>query len=168
MTEETIFLTALEQATPAERAAYLDAACAGDSALRQRVEALLRSHADPDSFLDVPAIARQAEGTDEPLRTTALPANAEKEPDRRQAESAMRNAVLALLAPGREPNSLGRLDHYEVLEVVGEGGMGVVFKARDTKLQRIVAIKVLAPHLAANATARPALHPRGPVRGCRA
>ncbi len=52
------------------------------------------------------------------------------------------------------PGSLGRLDHYEVLEVVGRGGMGLVLKAKDTKLQRIVAVKVLAPHLAASGTAR--------------
>src|SRR5207302_6750815 len=46
------------------------------------------------------------------------------------------------------------LDHYEVLEVVGRGGAGVVLKARDTKLQRIVAIKALAPRLVASGTAR--------------
>src|ERR1700676_3912227 len=78
MTEETIFLTDLEQATPALRAAFLDAACAGDAALRQRVESLLRSHADPDSFLDKPAIARQAAGIGDPIRTTDLPAGVEK------------------------------------------------------------------------------------------
>jgi tetratricopeptide (TPR) repeat protein len=45
-----IFLDALDRA-PAERAAYLDEACAGDAGLRQRVEALLRAHDEPASFL---------------------------------------------------------------------------------------------------------------------
>src|SRR5207247_2013227 len=47
-----------------------------------------------------------------------------------------------------------RLDHYEVLELVGRGTTGLVLKARDRKLQRIVAIKVLAPRLAASGAAR--------------
>ncbi len=40
------------------------------------------------------------------------------------------------------------LNHYEVLESLGEGGMGEVYRARDTKLARDVAIKVLPAHLA--------------------
>src|SRR5262249_23660192 len=44
MSEETIFVTALEKITPVERAAYLEAACGGDLGLRRRVEALLRAH----------------------------------------------------------------------------------------------------------------------------
>lgn len=47
-----------------------------------------------------------------------------------------------------------RLGHYLLLEVLGEGGMGIVVRARDTKLEREVAIKLLAPELARNADAR--------------
>ena len=50
MNDETLFHLALEKPA-AERPAFLEQACAGDDALRQRVEALLRSHETPDSFL---------------------------------------------------------------------------------------------------------------------
>ena len=44
-----------------------------------------------------------------------------------------------------------RLDHYEILGLVGAGGMGQVHRARDTKLNRDVAIKVLIPTVASDA-----------------
>jgi serine/threonine protein kinase len=55
MSERSIFVAALEKGDPAERAAYLDQACAGDAALRQRLERLLLAHQPADSFLEAPA-----------------------------------------------------------------------------------------------------------------
>jgi tRNA A-37 threonylcarbamoyl transferase component Bud32 len=58
------------------------------------------------------------------------------------------------LEPADRPGYLGKLGPYEVTQVLGFGGMGVVLKAFDPNLQRYVAVKVLAAHLADNATAR--------------
>ncbi|MGI8977829.1 MAG: protein kinase domain-containing protein [Pirellulaceae bacterium] len=62
--------------------------------------------------------------------------------------------VLATLGPTDDPQMLGRLGGYEISGVVGAGGMGVVLKAIDKSLDRTVAIKVLAPHLATSGAAR--------------
>jgi serine/threonine protein kinase len=61
---------------------------------------------------------------------------------------------LCFLQPSDRPGVLGTLGQYEVLEVIGQGGMGVVLKAFDPGLQRPVAIKVLAEALAGSVTAR--------------
>ena len=52
------------------------------------------------------------------------------------------------------PDQIGRFGPYEVISVLGRGGMGIVLKAFDPALHRVVAIKVLAPQLAAGADAR--------------
>ncbi len=140
-----IFLEAAEQRDEAARAAYLDRACGGDAGLRERVEALLRSHDATDSFLGRPAVkppephdlATQAEGG------AAIPEEANEAED-----------DLKFLDTPRRPDSLGRLGHYEMLQVLGKGGFGIVFRAFDETLQRVVAVKVMAPQMAATSPAR--------------
>ena len=56
-------------------------------------------------------------------------------------------ASLSFLSPALEPDELGRLAHYRVLKVLGQGGMGVVLLAEDTHLQRRVAVKVIRPEI---------------------
>src|SRR5262245_51664069 len=53
----------------------------------------------------------------------------------------------AFLAPAVGPDEIGRLAHYRVLKVLGQGGMGIVFLAEDTQLQRPVALKVIRPEI---------------------
>jgi len=64
------------------------------------------------------------------------------------------DTVLELLAPTDDDRMLGRLGMYEVVGIVGSGGMGVVLKAFDAALDRYVAIKVLTPHLGNSGSAR--------------
>ena len=63
-------------------------------------------------------------------------------------------SVLQLLAPTDDDRMLGRLGTYEVIGIIGTGGMGVVLKAFDPALNRYVAIKILSPHLGNSGAAR--------------
>ena len=62
--------------------------------------------------------------------------------------------LLSFLEPSDKPGHLGRLGRYEILQVIGKGGFGVVLKGFDERLHRVVAIKVLSPAYAANGSAR--------------
>ena len=61
---------------------------------------------------------------------------------------------LDFLGPPEAEGSIGRLDRFDVVEVIGRGGMGIVLKARDACLERFVAVKLMDPKLADNPTAR--------------
>jgi WD40 repeat protein len=132
---QAVFLAAVEVDDPASQAALLDRECAGDAELRRRVEALLQAHRDPASILVRPAVAG--------LGTVAA-----------GPKEALDRFDLAFLEPPTQAGSLGRLGQYEVLDVLGGGAFGIVLRARDETLQRVVALKVLAPQVAATSPAR--------------
>src|SRR5262245_63653110 len=112
---ELIFFAALEKASPAERAAYLDEACHGDSDLRRRVERLLEAQDEP--LAGNPAEEAPAAG-DRPAAASAQPVP--EKTDETWAERPggdVADPVPDFLTPSQKPGSLGRLDHYEVLKV---------------------------------------------------
>ncbi|HVJ68364.1 MAG TPA: protein kinase [Caulifigura sp.] len=169
MKERDLFLAALEINDPAARRTHLYAACAGDAALLARVEALLDSHDGQSQFLKTPAVQQMAAVSDPGLDATIAlgddstreevvdptivypPEPAGMTPQRNDAED---ENHLGYLDPSSKSESLGRLAHYEVLEVIGRGAFGTVLRAFDEKLHRVVAIKVMAPELASTSPAR--------------
>lgn len=145
MPEPSIFLKALEIDDAGRRTAPLDQACSDDATLRKQVDALLAAHEQSGEFLDVPALKQMAGDSDDPNigAATSMDMSASEE-----------EFNFSFLEPSTTPGSLGRLQHYEVRKVIGRGGCGIVLKAFDEKLERIVAIKIVAPELAATSPAR--------------
>lgn len=146
MTEETIFAEAREKCSPIDWTAYLDRACAGDAVLRKRIETLLTSHEAEGNFLGKPAIQCAAE------EFAGQASAGDTQGELPSGDGGVE--ALDFLTASDKPDSQGRLGHYEVLEVIGRGGMGIVLRAFDEKLHRVVAIKVMAAQLAINANAR--------------
>jgi formylglycine-generating enzyme required for sulfatase activity/dienelactone hydrolase len=121
---EQLFVTALE--LPRERrSAFLDDACRDAPELRRMVDALLTDHERARSFLEHSLVERESE-----------------------THAAITATLDRFRGAGRK---LGR---YTLLEPMGSGGMGVVYRARDEKLERAVAVKILAPGVLTGPEAR--------------
>jgi eukaryotic-like serine/threonine-protein kinase len=114
LSEQSVFAEALQCAIPEARVTYLDAACGTDTALRSRVEALLRAAEGAGDFLE-----RPPEGLSSDNDSTSLAKDLSEKPG-------------------------DRIGRYKLLEQIGEGGCGVVYMAeQEEPVRRRVALKVI-------------------------
>src|SRR3979409_223594 len=102
---EDIFLAALECGSAEERRAYLDAACADDAVLRERIEALLSAHEDAGSFLERPPEPLTAPNQGKAARK-GLTTECAVEPP----------------APPATPEPFGDFGAYRITGIIGQGG----------------------------------------------
>ena len=149
---KSLFLQAVELTDSQQRRDFLDRVCRGNAELRRRVEQLLESHDDPGSLLRQPVLAEWQAPPRGDGGSASHAATGEHRVTRDPTQP-IPGVTLDFLEPCTTAGRIGKLGQYEIIELVGYGGMGLVLKAFDTKLQRIVAIKLLSPTLAHNATA---------------
>jgi eukaryotic-like serine/threonine-protein kinase len=110
----TIFNDALELSDLVARETFVREACAGDAALRIRVDKLLQAHEEAGGFFSQPLNSRRATAATSPLTALSI---------------------------AKAGDIIGR---YKLLEQIGEGGCGVVYMAEQTEpVRRRVALKVI-------------------------
>jgi serine/threonine protein kinase len=118
MNERDLFMAALQIEGAAERSAHLDRACAGQTALRQRVEALLAAFVQAGSFLQQPA------------------------GDLGATSDVSHPGPSSGSDPAEGPGTV--IGPYKLINQIGEGGMGTVWMAQQTEsVKRLVAIKLI-------------------------
>src|SRR5262245_12866352 len=128
----------LDGTLPQNEQAELDRHLEACVRCQQALEGLV---ADTPSWSGAARHLRQAEPAPEPALQQAIEKLKGKgvEPETQPERPRGNEDALDFLDPPKNPEHLGRLGHYEVTEVIGRGGMGVVLKALDDVLHRVVA-----------------------------
>jgi serine/threonine protein kinase len=132
---EAIFQAAIER-PPDLRRTFIDEASAGDESLRSEAERLVISFEEASDFIETPALLNRIGSSEQADRITNFHSG---------ATGGLPGDWEAGLAVGR------KIHQYELLSLLGAGGMGEVYLARDGQLDRQVALKLLPPHFTTEA-----------------
>ncbi len=116
----------------------------------------IQSHVEscPDCQAELETLAQSNFDWEQATRLLSEPVMKLAERYSEDDPKAFNKSATTFLEPTDHPDSLGRFARYEIMELLGRGGMGIVMRGFDTSLNRHSAIKVLAPELASSAAAR--------------